>query len=102
MTTPTGGPHEAATDAQPPPTRSTVIPGRDEDWRWWQVAGDRVGMARAGLGWDARVERAGWGGLALDINAPAGHFADEAEALAWCERMVEVLTRDARDEGGRG
>ena len=70
---------------------SAITAGRDGDRRWWRVAGDRAEMTRSGNGWDARVERAGWAGLALELDGKGGHFASEAEALAWCERMVEVL-----------
>lgn len=74
-----------------------IVSGRDGDRRWWRVADDRVEMTRSSTGWDARVERAGWGGLALDLVSNGGHFAEEAEALAWCQRMVDVLMRDAQD-----
>ena len=60
-------------------------------------------MAQSGPGWDARVEagRMAWRGIG-GRRAGGGHFADEAEALAWCERMVGALARDAGDEDERG
>jgi hypothetical protein len=35
-------------------------------------------------------------GTALELR---DHFAGEAEALAWCRRMAEVLADDREDEG---
>jgi hypothetical protein len=50
-------------------------------------------------GWAARVRRAGWAGVLLEVD---GEFAGEAEALAWCERMANVLARDAEDDAKQG
>ena len=72
-----------------------VQSGRHGERRWWRVGADCVELSTTTTGWDARVRRADWGGLPLDLN---GHFADEAEALAWCERMADVLARDAEDD----
>jgi hypothetical protein len=40
--------------------------------------------------------RAGWDRTPLELR---DHFAVEAEALAWCRRMAEVLAGDRDDEG---
>jgi hypothetical protein len=63
----------------------------------WQVGGDRVDLAREPGGWVARVSRAVWCGKQLVVD---GQFADEAEAVAWCERMAEALAADLRDGSG--
>ena len=69
--------------------------GGSADRRWWKVGSDRVELARAATGWTARVLRAGWGGVPLDVD---GHFGEEAEAVAWCHRMALVLAHDLADE----
>jgi hypothetical protein len=63
----------------------------------WRVGGDRIELAPDGAGWTAWVSRAGWGGLPLVIDS---HFGSEAEAVAWCERMVRTLAADLKDEAG--
>jgi hypothetical protein len=82
----------AIDDPQPP----RIGAGCEGDLRWWRVGGDRVELSPGPSGWTARVWRADWGGTPLDLG---GHFAGEAEALAWCRRMAEVLARDLADEG---
>jgi hypothetical protein len=77
---------------QPHPPRIEI--GRHRDLRWWRVGGDRVELFPGPSGWSARVRRAGWGGTPLDLD---GHFAGEAEALAWFRRVAEVLASDLED-----
>jgi hypothetical protein len=63
--------------------------------RWWVVGGDRVEMWQAGSGWAAKVWRAGWDGVPLEVD---GLFGDESEAVAWCKKMAEALAEDQEDE----
>jgi hypothetical protein len=79
----------------PTTSRPRVEAGRQGERRWWRVGADRVELAPAGATWQARVHRAGWEGLPLDLD---GQFADEPEAVAWCQRMADVLARDADDD----
>jgi hypothetical protein len=46
-------------------------------------------------GWTARVRRAGWDGVSLEVN---GRFVDGAEAIAWCEKMAAMLVREHADD----
>jgi hypothetical protein len=78
--------------SQPP----RIEAGHEGDLRWWQVGGDRVELSPEPSGWTARVWRAGWDRTPLELR---DHFAVEAEALAWCRRMAEVLAGDRDDEG---
>jgi hypothetical protein len=72
----------------------TGVSGRT---RWWAVGGDRVELRRPGSGWAVRVRRADWNGVPLDVD---GHFGTESEAVAWCEKMANVLAEDQEDEDG--
>lgn len=72
-----------------------IASGRDGAMSWWRIGSDRVEMFPSPRGWDVRVRRPGWGGTALDLN---DGFATEAEARAWCLRMVAVLAEDLADE----
>jgi hypothetical protein len=69
--------------------------GASCQWRWWAVGSDRVELRPANSGWAARVRRADWDGVPLDVD---GHFGTESEAVAWCEKMAEVLADDLDDE----
>ena len=79
----------------PPSSAPRIQSGRDDDRKWWRVGADSVELSPTSNGLHAQVRRADWGGLPLDLD---GQFADEAEALAWCERMADVLARDAEDD----
>jgi hypothetical protein len=65
----------------------------------WRVGGDTVELSPDGAGWAARVRRAAWGGTPLVID---GHFDAEAQALAWCRRMAQVLAEDLEEDGRAG
>jgi hypothetical protein len=72
--------------------------GRTGDRHWWHVGGDRIDLSPGAAGWVARVRRAGWDGHELVVDGPL--FPDEADAIAWCRRMAEVLRRDLEDDEG--
>jgi hypothetical protein len=83
------------TSTTPKPPRPRFKAGRQGERRWWEIGADRVELRPVRAGWHARVHRAGWGGLPLDLD---GQFANESEAVAWCQRMADVLARDADDD----
>jgi hypothetical protein len=65
--------------------------------RRWLVRPDRVELMVEDKRWSARVVRSRWGGANLVVD---GRFGDEAEAIAWCEKMAKVLAADLEDENG--
>jgi hypothetical protein len=74
-----------------------IASGQPGDRHVWRVGGDRVELTPSPEGWIARVRRSAWGGQELVVD---DRFADKAEALAWCQRMAEVLACDLEDAGG--
>jgi hypothetical protein len=72
--------------------------GREGKRHWWRVGGDRIDLSPDPTGWVARVRRAGWDGQVLVVDGPL--FPEEADALAWCRRMAEVLRSDLEDDDG--
>jgi hypothetical protein len=75
-----------------------VESGRTGDRHWWRVGGDRIDLSLAVTGWVARVRRADWDGQEFVVDGPL--FPDEADAIAWCRRMAEVLRSDLEDDDG--
>jgi hypothetical protein len=75
---------------------SRIEAGGSGRQRWWAVGGDRMELPPVGAFWTARVRREGWGDMAFEVD---GRFGDEVEAVAWCEKMAEVLADDLDDEG---
>jgi hypothetical protein len=71
-------------------------PGRTRKVRRWLVGPDRVELMGEGKRWSARVVRSHWDEAGLVVD---GRFGDEAEAIAWCKKMAEVLADDLDDEG---
>jgi hypothetical protein len=82
-------------DYLPHDADTTIEPGEFGRHRWWRVGTDRVELSPSASGWDVRVQQRGWDDVTLKVD---GHFGDEAEAIAWCEKMAEVLARDLADD----
>jgi hypothetical protein len=70
--------------------------GRSGERHWWRVGGGRIDLSPGPAGWVASVRRADWDGQELVVDGPL--FPDEADAIAWCRRMAEVLRSDLEDD----
>ncbi|MGE3819874.1 MAG: hypothetical protein AB7I30_10590 [Isosphaeraceae bacterium] len=76
-------------------TPSFLEPGPDGPARVWRIGGSIIRTYASEGAWSVRIERPEWGDLPLEFLS---RFADENEAVAWCEKLAEVLRRDGLDD----
>lgn len=61
----------------------------------WRVGESSVVAFPTTEGWSVRVHRPEWGSQPLEF---LDRFENQDDAVAWCEKIASVLTRDGIDD----